>query len=59
MLTIDISFTVLLFVIFIGIIVWAWNPARKREFNNAAQIAIDDETDNTESNKIPEGHRHG
>ena len=59
MLIINILFTVLLFIIFIGIIVWAWNPARKREFNQAAQIAIDDEIENTESNKIPEGHPHG
>ena len=59
MLTFDISLTVGLFIIFLGIIVWAWSPGRKQDFNDAAHLAIDDDIDSVKSNNVPEGHKHG
>ena len=35
--------TVLLFVLFIGIIVWAWSAKRKRGFDEAARLPFEDE----------------
>jgi cytochrome c oxidase cbb3-type subunit 4 len=35
--------TVLLFVLFIGIIVWAWSAKRKRGFDEAARLPLEDE----------------
>lgn len=59
MLNVDIALTVGLFVIFIGIIVWAWSPGRKRDFDDAAHLIIDDDIDSVESNNAPEEHKHG
>ncbi len=59
MLNIDITLTVLLFIVFIGIIVWAWSPGRKHDFNDAARLVVDDDIDNVKSNSVPEGHKHG
>ena len=35
--------TVLLFVLFIGIIVWAWSAKRKPQFDEAARLPLEDE----------------
>jgi cytochrome c oxidase cbb3-type subunit 4 len=35
--------TVLLFVLFIGIIVWAWSAKRKKSFDQAARLPLEDE----------------
>jgi len=35
--------TVMLFVLFIGIIVWAWSAKRKRGFDEAARLPLEDE----------------
>ena len=35
--------TVLMFVLFIGIIVWAWSAKRKRGFDEAARLPLEDE----------------
>ncbi len=35
--------TVALFVLFIGIIVWAWSTKRKRGFDEAARMPLEDE----------------
>ena len=59
MLTLDISMTIGLFIIFIGIIVWAWSPGRKQDFNDAAQLVIDDDIDNVKTNNVPEESKHG
>ena len=37
-------FTALLLVVFIGCCVWAWSPARKQAFDEAARIPLDDDT---------------
>ena len=39
-----ILFTVLSFGIFIGIIMWAWSGKRKNAFQEAAQLALDDDS---------------
>ena len=59
MLNIDILLTIVLFIIFIGIIVWAWSPGRKQDFNEAAQLVIDDDTDTIEMDTMAEGRKHG
>ncbi len=33
--------TVVAFLIFCGIVVWAWNPGRKEEFDSASRLALD------------------
>jgi cytochrome c oxidase cbb3-type subunit 4 len=35
--------TVVAFVIFIGIVFWAWSGKRKKRFDNAARMALDDD----------------
>lgn len=35
--------TVLLFVLFIGIIVWAWSAKRKKQFDEAAHLPLEDD----------------
>lgn len=58
MLTFDISLTIALLITFIGIIAWAWSPSRKRDFNDAAHLAVDDD-DSIRSNNVPEERKHG
>ncbi|MEZ5593722.1 MAG: cbb3-type cytochrome c oxidase subunit 3 [Gammaproteobacteria bacterium] len=36
-------FTVILFLIFIGIVIWAYGPKRKAEFDEAARLPFADE----------------
>ena len=38
-----IIWTVVAFVIFIGIVIWAWGSGRKAEFDKAARMAMDDD----------------
>ena len=35
--------TVVAFVIFVGIVIWAWGSGRKAEFDKAARMALDDD----------------
>ena len=35
--------TVILFIVFIGIIVWAYSSRRKKDFDEAARLAVDEE----------------
>lgn len=37
--------TVLLMAIFVGIVVWAWSGRRKRSFDAAARLPLEDEDD--------------
>ena len=59
MVNFDITLTVLLFIDFIGIILWAWSPGRKPDFDEAAQLVVDDDIDNVNSNNVSEGQKHG
>jgi cytochrome c oxidase cbb3-type subunit 4 len=35
--------TVLLLVVFVGIVIWAYSGARKKDFNEAARLPLDDD----------------
>lgn len=35
--------TVIAFVIFVGIVIWAWSGHRKEDFDKAARMALDDD----------------
>ncbi len=37
--------TVLALLLFVGVAIWAWSPARKKRFDEAAQIPLQDEAD--------------
>ena len=51
--TAQIIWTVVAFVMFIGIVIWAWGSGRKAEFDKAARMAMDDDKsiDNNETNQ--------
>ncbi|MBD3620256.1 MAG: cbb3-type cytochrome c oxidase subunit 3 [Chromatiales bacterium] len=36
-------YTVVLLVIFIGIVIWAWSGRRKRDFDEASRLPLEDE----------------
>ena len=40
--------TVLMFILFIGIVVWAWSRRRAGDFAAAAQIPLEDDEPETE-----------
>ena len=35
--------TVIAFVVFVGIVVWAWSGRRKKDYDKAARMALDDD----------------
>lgn len=37
--------TVVLFVLFIGIVLWAWSHARRADFEAAARLPLEDDLD--------------
>lgn len=37
--------TVVLFVLFIGIVLWAWSSARRADFEAAARLPLEDDLD--------------
>lgn len=41
--------TVIVFIVFIGIVLWAYSSGRKKDFDEAARLALDD--DKPEANK--------
>lgn len=41
--TIHAIWTVVLVIIFIGIIAWAWSGRRKADFDEAARLVLDDD----------------
>jgi cytochrome c oxidase cbb3-type subunit 4 len=49
--------TVVMFLLFIGIVVWAWSAKRKRGFDEAARLPLED--DGTASARLSGGKRHG
>ena len=49
--------TVLMFVLFIGIIVWAWSAKRKRRFDEAARLPLED--DDAAPARPSGGKQHG
>ena len=43
--------TVIAFVVFVGIVIWAWSGKRKASFDKAARMALDDEESASEEQK--------
>ena len=35
--------TVIAFIVFVGIVIWAWSGKRKTDFDKAARMALDDD----------------
>ena len=35
--------TVVAFVFFVGVVIWAWSGKRKKSFDKAARMALDDD----------------
>ena len=42
--------TVLLVILFIGIVFWAWGRGRKQAFDEAARLPLDDDSPSGETN---------
>lgn len=51
--------TVVMFVLFIGIVVWAWSAKRKRRFDEAARMPLEEDDDVTGGDKKPGDKKHG
>ena len=48
MVTFHALWTLALFVIFIGIVAWAWSSKRKKRFDAAARIPLDEDGEEVE-----------
>jgi cytochrome c oxidase cbb3-type subunit IV len=48
-LTLHTIWTVLALAVFIGIIIWAYSPARKQRFDEAARLALEEPLTDNES----------
>lgn len=44
--------TVFAFVFFIGVVIWAWGAGRKKDFEHAARMPLEDEKPVIEDSKI-------
>lgn len=50
-------YTVIVFITFIAIVIWAWSSKRKKSFDEAANIPLEDDVEEVVSNnKIEEKH---
>ena len=53
------AITVISFLVFVGICVWAWSSKRKRKFDEAARMPLDDDrSERTSDNATGEGSRN-
>jgi len=59
MLNIDITLTIVMFVVFIGIVIWAWSPSRKQEFEEASNLALEPDDINPDATAKREGKDNG
>jgi len=59
MLSIDMILTIVMFVVFIGIVLWAWSPSRKQEFEDASNIALEPDDIIPDSTAKREGQNNG
>ena len=46
--------TVLVFIVFIGIVLWAYSGRRKQDFDEAARLVLDDDKPLTSQKKTEE-----
>lgn len=51
--------TVLLLIVFIGIVIWAYSGARKKDFDEAARLALDDDDAETPRGRREKGDANG
>jgi cytochrome c oxidase cbb3-type subunit 4 len=59
MLSIDMTLTIVMFVVFIGIVLWAWSPGRKKEFEEASNLALEPDDIAPDSTAKREGRDNG
>ncbi|MCK4676214.1 MAG: CcoQ/FixQ family Cbb3-type cytochrome c oxidase assembly chaperone [Gammaproteobacteria bacterium] len=45
------AWTVFAFVFFVAVVFWAWSGKRKKSYDKAARMAIDDDKDLTEDQR--------
>ena len=46
--------TVIVFIVFIGIVLWAYSGRRKEDFDEASRLALDDDLPQTNDKKTEE-----
>ena len=51
--------TVLLLVVFIGIVFWAYSSKRKQDFDEAARLPLDDDDQEIATRSRENGESHG
>lgn len=52
--------TVLLLIVFVGIVIWAYSGARKKDFDEAARLPLDDDDEHAPARRKDEnGDDHG
>ncbi len=56
--SIQMLWTLVAFIVFVGILIWAWSSKRDQEFDEAAHL-IFDETDDAELNRVNHQHKSG
>ena len=54
---IQVIWTLVVVVLFIGIVIWAWSGKRKQEFDEAANIPFNE--DDTPTEKTSKENSHG
>jgi cbb3-type cytochrome oxidase subunit 3 len=59
MLSIDMILTIAMFTVFIVIVIWAWSPGRKKEFDEAKQLALEPDDITLEKATRREDLKHG
>jgi cbb3-type cytochrome oxidase subunit 3 len=53
------TLTIVMFVVFIGIVFWAWSPSRKQEFEEASNLALEPDDIAPDSTVKREGQDNG
>ena len=51
--------TVVVTVLFLGIVIWAWSGKRKQRFDEAANLPFDEDDMPIEANNISKENSHG
>jgi cytochrome c oxidase cbb3-type subunit 4 len=51
--------TILVMVLFVGIVIWAWSGKRRQQFDEAANIPFDDEDALIAAETISKEKNHG
>ena len=52
--TFHIVWTIVLLVLFIGIVLWAWSGRRRKDFDEAARLPLEDDCVNKIDRENPE-----